>query len=147
MEKPVAPAYWLSPAGEIFDVNKTHIAFVISRPELFGLTREEIALAYAERGEKIGFEGKARKEIMKAALAKGWIRLRRYRNAGWRCELWEITPHASRALAAWAKSILELRDGLDEELELREIRYEGTERPPGDWIKKTSVAQMKRKPL
>jgi len=55
-----------------------HIAFIISNPELFGLTREEIEKIYAEHGERVGQEANAREYIIKMVAKSGWVRVRHY---------------------------------------------------------------------
>ena len=70
-------AYWISPAGLINGVNITHIQDIINNPEYFSLTREGIEKTFNKYNEKLGFEGKARKEIMTKLLLNRWIRIRR----------------------------------------------------------------------
>lgn len=69
--------WWISPEAEIVSVQtSTHISEIISFPEKFGLTREEIEETYQKHGERLGLEGKAREEIMQKVMSQGWIRAR-----------------------------------------------------------------------
>ena len=68
--------YFIDPEGKVLEVATTHIAAVISDPEVFGTKLKEIQAVYAEHDEPLGVEGEARREILKEALARGWIRLR-----------------------------------------------------------------------
>lgn len=69
--------WWISPEAEIVVVNSsTHISEIISNPDKFGLTREDVEETYARHGERLGLEGKAREEIMKKVMSHGWIRAR-----------------------------------------------------------------------
>ena len=53
-------AFFISPGGEIVPVPINHISKVITSPELFNLTKEEIEAAYKKFNEPLGLEGKAR---------------------------------------------------------------------------------------
>ena len=57
-------AFFISPSGEIIYVGTTHIAKVISNPEKFDMSFEAIEKLYRQYGEKVGLEGKARREIL-----------------------------------------------------------------------------------
>ena len=82
-------AYWVIDSGwelKIIDTTgMTHISYVIRNPETFGLTTAQIQNIYADWGEKVGLEGKAREEIIKLVSKRGWMRVRHYvgRNDYW----------------------------------------------------------------
>jgi len=76
-------AYWISPKNEIVNVPTNHIDVVISNPETFGMTKDEIEVVYTKHGEPVGMEGEAREEIIRDLVKKNWIRVRQYRNQGW----------------------------------------------------------------
>ena len=71
-------AYWISPEGNIYPlkVMGKHIEMICDKPEIFGLTKDYIEATFKRYNEPLGFEGKARKEIMWGLLEKGWIRIR-----------------------------------------------------------------------
>ncbi|MGD0229110.1 MAG: hypothetical protein ABSC19_01975 [Syntrophorhabdales bacterium] len=71
-------AYWISPEGDMFPVPQSHISEVISNPERFKLTRGYLEVVYKKHKEPLGWEGKAREEVIKGLIAKGWIRTRDY---------------------------------------------------------------------
>jgi hypothetical protein len=72
--------FWIK-EDRIIDIGtETYISYLIKHPEIFNLTREEIVTQYQNFGEKLGFEGKARKVIIKELLKNGWIRVRQKRN-------------------------------------------------------------------
>jgi hypothetical protein len=73
-------AWWISPAGTIYPVTRSHIAVVIADPGLFGLTRAYIETVYEKHKEPLGWEGKAREEILKGLITQGFIRIRDYKN-------------------------------------------------------------------
>jgi hypothetical protein len=63
--------------GNLIEISgMKHIQIVIMNPPLFDLSIEEIREKYREYNEPIGFEGKARKEILTRVLENGWIRIR-----------------------------------------------------------------------
>lgn len=70
--------FWLSPYGEAVRAAPTHIYVVDNHPEKFGLSREEIDKWYAKYGEARGTEGKAREEILRELIRRGWVRIRYY---------------------------------------------------------------------
>ena len=98
-------AFFLSPSGEIIYVGTTHIAQVISKPEKFGMSFEAIKKVYQQYGERIGLEGKARREILIFLINQGWIRLRRYREY-WKVNLNDLNTTNRQYLKKWAKMII-----------------------------------------
>ena len=98
-------AYFMSPAGDIIDVNQSHIACVIKCPERFGWSHEKIEAVFRRFGERLGLEGLARKEILTDVIQKGWIRFRRYK------EHWAVTLNRfegkEEMLEKWAETVPE----------------------------------------
>ena len=114
---PPARAYWLSPAAadgrsEIIPVITTHIETVCSDAAGFGLALGEIRQAYLRHREPVGFEGKARAEIMTALLRVGWVRIRARPNR-WVAEL-TGTAEDDR-LVRWARRMLAAREAMPED--------------------------------
>ena len=70
-------AFWVKD-DRVFEVESKHIRFILDNPGLFGFRKEELVEIFLKHKEKIGFEGKARAEIIKSAAAEGWIRVRKY---------------------------------------------------------------------
>jgi hypothetical protein len=54
---------------------------MIKEPKTFGTTIEKIRELFKKHGEPLGHEGKAREEIMIAAMKRGWIRTRNVRGS------------------------------------------------------------------
>lgn len=97
-------AYWIDPQGRILKLTEAlHITQITSNPEKFGFTREQITKTYAKYGERIGTEGKAREEIIKDALARGFIRVRLYPNRYWSVTTNRYDSKAKKALKVWAE--------------------------------------------
>jgi len=98
-------AYWISPRGEILDINgQIHIQPVIERPEKFGLTTERIEQIYADAGQPIGTEGSARGEIILSLIKKGWIRVRLYRKKYfWSINVSSLTNRTYNNIVSWAQ--------------------------------------------
>lgn len=100
-------AYWISPKGRVAEVTgDTHIGLVIKFPEKFGLTTDEIRGIYDKYGEKMGLEGKAREEIIKDLVNQGWIRVRKYRNAGYSVTISRLTKKVKDILFSWADKLI-----------------------------------------
>ena len=84
-------AYWISPENIIFEVNKKHIDLIINNPSDFGVTRNYIETKYKDYNEKLGFEGKARSDIMLELMKRGWIRVRYYgKNDIWKFQVYQF---------------------------------------------------------
>ncbi len=62
----------------LYEIKGSHIDCVIDQPDTFFTTRQDIVDIYKQYNEPLGFEGKARKELIIKATTHGWIRLRRY---------------------------------------------------------------------
>jgi len=71
-------ALWISPDGEIYNVEKTHIDMVFNFPGRFGLTLKLIESVYDLYNERYRTEGYAREEIIIMLIHNGWMRVRRY---------------------------------------------------------------------
>jgi hypothetical protein len=99
-------AYWISPKGNIHEVNRKHINFISENKEMFGLTEEEYYKCFDKYDEPYGFEGYAREELMRKQFSNGWIRCR-YRpdNHYWVIELYELTENTTLYLSRWANII------------------------------------------
>lgn len=99
-------AFFISPQGEILLVKVNHIGAVIDNPRQFGLTMEEIKSRYTRHGERLGTEGRARREILLRVVGSGWIRLRWYRNQYWSVTVHTLTQDVLGRLHKWAVRIL-----------------------------------------
>lgn len=97
-------AYWLSPKGKLYPVD-VHINFIRDNLELFGMTEASFKAVYKKTKEPLGWEGKARAEIIINAMKKGWIRIRDYMNKGWSVEVWELDSYAKDSIFTWAAKI------------------------------------------
>jgi hypothetical protein len=98
-------AYWISPRGEVLEVGTNHIAVVIKNPKSFGLTTEKIKEVYDRHGEPMGMEGNAREEIILNLLNKGFIRIRRYKNA-YSLNIGKMSKKVKDILQSWAYKLI-----------------------------------------
>jgi len=88
-------------------VKTTHISEIIDNPECYGLTKEYIENAYKKHNEKLRIEGKAREEIMRELVNKGWIRIRYYpKHDSYSIELKRFSNIEKRYLAEWAAKVI-----------------------------------------
>jgi len=72
-------AFWINnETGEAIYCPRKHIDVILDYPEIFGFTKDELWAIYDKYGERFRLEGKAREEILKKAIDKGWIRVRKY---------------------------------------------------------------------
>jgi|GEM_PF-2883255 len=72
--------FWGYPASNLLvPVSCSHVKSIIHSPLLFGFQgKEEIWEYYRNHREKRGIEGKAREELIRIAVQRGWIRIRHY---------------------------------------------------------------------
>lgn len=108
-------AYWLSKKALIYPVTTSHIRFVIDNANLFDMSKDDIKAMYSTHKEKIGFEGKARNEIMSELISKGWIRAR-YKESNnenyWTLELFQLTESSIQNILKWKEMLLSLNQDL-----------------------------------
>jgi len=98
-------AYWISPRGEVLPVATNHIDIVIKNPKKFGYTKERIQEIYDNYEERLGSEGTAREVIIIDLLQKGFIRIRRYRNA-YSLNVGKMSKKVKDILFDWAYKLL-----------------------------------------
>ena len=100
-------AYFIHPyRGQVIYVPHSHISLVISNPEKFHLNFDYIKAIYEKYDEKIGLEGRARREILMHLIDQGFIRIRKYKNY-WKVNVKDIySDTAAIFLHRWAKSMI-----------------------------------------
>jgi hypothetical protein len=108
-------AFWISPRGEIISSGINHIDTVISNSNKFGFTEDEIRKTYEKYGEILTQEGKAREEIIKKLIDKGWIRIRRYPNKFWSININRLNKKNKDFIQDWAEKILKGIHGFREQ--------------------------------
>ncbi len=96
-------AYWISPDGKIYPVEKTHIQAVAENPKRYGTTLGIVKQEFEKYGEVFPFqEHKARRNILTEIIKMGWIRLRlELKSATWTAETWEWNKREKEALEIW----------------------------------------------
>ena len=108
-------SFFLNPRGELAACDVKHISSVTRNPSKFGLSKDYIKSIYEKYNEKIGTEGKAREEILIYLLARGWVRMRRYRNRYWSVTVGRRSPKLDIVLRDWARNILKGISGFKED--------------------------------
>ena len=100
-------AYFIHPyKGQVIYVPHSHISLVISNPEKFHLNFGHIKAIYDKYEEKIGLEGRARREILLDLIDRGFIRIRKYKNH-WKVNVKDLYGDAAAIfLHRWAKSMI-----------------------------------------
>jgi hypothetical protein len=100
-------AYFIHPhEGQVIYVPHSHISLVISNPEKFRLNFDYIKTIYEKYGEKIGLEGRARREILLDLIDQGFIRIRKYKNH-WKVNVKDLYMNAAaKFLYRWAKPMI-----------------------------------------
>jgi len=132
----ISAAFFLSRRGDLIRVPQNHVSTVISDPERFGLTSEEVRAVYERHGEKVGAEGEARRAILLQIITDGWIRLRRYPNRHWSVTANNLTPAVQELLREWAIKMLCGTDGFKETDRYMPVRIST---PEGEFISSIGV--------
>lgn len=101
----VQAAFFISPTGELINVEVSHIATIIKDPTRFGMTLETIKKTYERFGEKLMVEGSARREILIQMVQEGWTRIRRYPNHFWSIQVNDLNQVRKDWLYGWANVI------------------------------------------
>lgn len=118
-------AYWISPRGQVLPVATNHIDIVIKHPKKFGYTTEKIEEIYARHEERMGSEGNAREEIIIDLLKKGFIRIRRYKNA-YSLNIGRMSKKVKDILFDWANKLINKGiDGMKEKDVYMPINIQG----------------------
>ena len=73
----LSTGFWYKDAV-LYPISRTHIRGVLDFPELFSRDKSFLLDTYRKYSEKIGFEGRARGEIITTLVDEGWIRIRLY---------------------------------------------------------------------
>lgn len=101
-------AFWISPKGQFFEVEAgNHISTVLKYPEKFGYTKEGIFNLFKSYNEPLGQEGKARDQILKDCVERGWVRLRSYPNRFWSITVFDLNKKTKDWLWDWANKLIE----------------------------------------
>jgi hypothetical protein len=124
-----AMAYWISPYNQVMAVNNFHINHIFDNPEKYDMTRQELEDVYSKYDEKIPGEGKAREEIIKSLLKRGWIRIRKYRiKSGeyWSITIDRLTNRINDSITDWCNQMVtRLKANINDEIKIRSVG-EGT---------------------
>lgn len=107
-------ASWISPSNKIYGVEISHIKSILDNPSIYGFkNKEELLKLHKKYGEKIGFEGKAREEILLKLIEKGWVRCRYFdRDAEWHVQASRINKSVVRKVMDWASQLIIKGEGL-----------------------------------
>lgn len=126
----IEKAFWISPTGKILFLTKdqNHIQQVIDNPRFFNLAFDQIQQIYNKNNEQLGVEGKAREEIIKDLINRGWVRIRKYYKPDhWTINVPKINNHIKDALKDWADYMLKHGEGKYSEVLLdlpyKQIKY------------------------
>lgn len=100
--------FFIHPTGVLVSVPETHIKLTINHHTKFGLTKEYINTIFKKYNEPLYLEGKAREEIIKKVLNKGWVRIRRYNRPRvyWSIQFDKLTPLVEGNINSFCFSIL-----------------------------------------
>lgn len=96
-------AYWIDHRGKILNIGSgTHIEQITRHPQKFGISKEAIQSIYKKYNEPMNSEGKAREDIIKQVIRKGFIRIRLYTNKYWSVTVNKLGRREKKALGEWS---------------------------------------------
>jgi len=103
----LAEAYWIKPSGKMLPTRMTHIDMILRDPELFGFTFEYIKKIHDDFGERLGQEGKARAQLIRELISKGWMRIRHYPRQGrWTINLNKLTRKTKDFIQGFSELVI-----------------------------------------
>ena len=85
---PIGEGYWVSPDGRVIEIYE-HLAYVKEHPDEFGFTPEDLRPLTEEKKRREKTPGRER--ILKEAMRRGWIRVRRSPSMMPSFETWRVT--------------------------------------------------------
>jgi hypothetical protein len=100
----MSDAFWITPSGKYISAGISHIDTVVKQPDIFGLTKTDIDTVYDKYSEKRYVEGKAREEIIKEIINKGFIRIRQYGDE-WSITVNKRNNRTADLITDWAQAI------------------------------------------
>ena len=103
-------AFFISPKGDVFSSDFSHIKMVTDNPKKFGITPDYVRKTYEKYNEKMGIEGRAREEILMKIINKGWIHIRK-RPRYWSVNIDRISTKTKNLLKGWSKKLFESGEG------------------------------------
>lgn len=106
LNESTSEAFFVTPYGKVINIQTTHIDSIIKNPKVYGYTIEKIKEIYNKYNEKLGVEGKARDEIIKSLINKGWVRIRRYPNKQWSITINKMNKKIENFLYRFMNAIL-----------------------------------------
>jgi hypothetical protein len=71
---------WIDPSGRQLEFGTNHIGAIIQHPSKFGTNKSEVESIFKKYNEVIPSEGKARDEIIRDVVKKGFVRVRQQKN-------------------------------------------------------------------
>lgn len=108
-------AFWISPKGQVYGGStEKHINMIMQSPKKFGYSEEEIDRIYQKYDEPKGVEGKAREEIVRNVILKGFIRIRRYVNKFYSINAANWDSKTKDHLFGWALDMITGKNGVKE---------------------------------
>jgi len=134
-------AFWISPVGKILPVRNKHITDILRDPEKFGVENNYVRHKYREHGERTGWEGKARREIMRTVINRGWTRARYFHSKS-TGEYWSVETKSDKRrfmgnIWHWSVNLYQGKYGRNREHERMKIRFLN-----GSELVETTIAAM-----
>lgn len=105
-----ADKYWLTPSGEIIIVKDRHVVNVVTQPEMFGTTKEELEAKYGDITTSL----QSREEIIEDFTNRGYTRIRKLKGkqgSSWTVQVGtgggrKIPRNVKNAVVNWAMSMM-----------------------------------------
>lgn len=112
---PQYSAFFISPYGDIIQLSSDrHIEEIWQNPKKFGLTLDEIEKIFKKHDERRGSEGKAREEIIRILIQKGWARIRYVRPTdSYMIQINSLDNRQKENIYDWAKLVGKGNKGKD----------------------------------
>lgn len=114
--------YWISPRGEIIEIENHPVKTIVKDPAPFGYTLEEMQIIYAKYSDENEMEGEATKTIISDLIEQGWIYCHRRNSEGdWLADVQRLDKTTRLNLQIWTQ-YLRQKDFISIEQTLRVYR-------------------------
>ncbi|MCB5230981.1 MAG: hypothetical protein WCX83_05845 [Candidatus Cloacimonas sp.] len=116
-------SYWISPWGEIIEIEDHPVKRIVREPALFGYEYDELQMIYTKYSDRNEMKGEATKAVISDLVQKGWIYCYLRNNGNeWSIELYKLDKQTRPNLLLWVTELYR-KNVVDDSTNLRIHRH------------------------
>jgi hypothetical protein len=116
-------SYWISPKGQIIEIEDHPVKRMVEDPSLFGYTYDQLHIIYIKYSDVNEMKGEATKVVIQDMIYKGWSYCHRRNSAGdWYTSVLKLDKITRFNLQLWAKEMI-IRGAADKNDPLKIYRH------------------------